>query len=250
MIDLTKRWPVGLNRKNWPDYLKVLLLLLFALIFVDGWVSQSLTEAPPVWRAPFFFITSFGLSDWILLPTLPVFLLSMLACRLIPSRQGKRAAYELGLVSGFTFLAVAIPGLLAAILKRLFGRGRPEVFDLVGPFDFQRVFNDWTYQSFPSGHSTTAMAVALVAGFIAPRYFSLLFIIAVMTGISRVVVGDHYPSDVLAGFALGTVGAFAVRNYFASRGWLFSVRSDGSIRFKGLPSLFRACRLQRQLKRA
>ncbi|RYE60590.1 MAG: phosphatase PAP2 family protein, partial [Hyphomicrobiales bacterium] len=100
-------------------------------------------------------------------------------------------------------------------------------------------FNDWTFQSFPSGHSTTAMATAVVVGFVAPRFFRLFLIIAVVTGISRVVVGDHYPTDVLAGFAVGTLGTYAIRNYFARRRWLFRAMPDGRVRFTGVPALRR-----------
>ena len=239
MIDLTKRWPLGLNRQNWPDYLNVLLLALFVLLFLDAYVSQNLISIAPVWREPFFFITDFGLSEWVLVPTLVVSVGCAIAWRLVPSGQPRRVTHEIGMVAGFAFLAVGVPGLITNLLKRLFGRGRPAVFDESGAFDFQRIFNDWTYQSFPSGHSTTAIATALVVGFVAPRYFLLVFSIALMTGISRIVVGDHYPTDVLAGFVVGALGAHAVRNLFARRRWLFAGTPGGRVRFRGLPALRR-----------
>jgi membrane-associated phospholipid phosphatase len=83
------------------------------------------------------------------------------------------------------------------------------------------------------------MATAVVVGFLAPRFFRLFLIIAVVTGVSRVVVGDHYPTDVLAGFALGALGTYAVRNYFARRQWLFKAMPDGRVRFRGVPALRR-----------
>jgi membrane-associated phospholipid phosphatase len=250
MFDLTKRWPLGLGRHNWPDYLSVFLLTLFALLFVDAWASQTMMAMPEIWQAPFEFITHFGLSDWVLIPTLIVFAIAAIAYRLVPSGNLRRAVYETGLVSAFAFLAVGVPGIVANLLKRLFGRGRPRVFDEVGAFDFQRFINDATYQSFPSGHATTAMATALVIGFIAPRYFTLFLIIALMTGLSRVAIGEHYPTDVVGGFVLGAIGAYAIRNAFAARRWLFAAKPDGHVRFRGLPALRRLWRRRRAQRAA
>lgn len=241
MSDLTKRWPFGLNRKNWPDYLAFFILALFILLFFDVYASRSAMAWPVEWRQPFQFVTHFGLSDWVLIPSGIVFLLSFATYRLWKrTSRWRRALYEMALLSGFIFAAVAGTGLLVNLLKRLIGRGRPAVFEEFGAFDFQYLFNDWTFQSFPSGHSTTAMATAVVVGFLAPRFFRLFLIMALVTGVSRVVVGDHYPTDVLAGFVVGGVGTYAVRNFFARRRWLFKAMPDGRVRFRGVPAL---CRL-------
>ena len=70
-----------------------------------------------------------------------------------------------------SFSASAIPGLVANIIKRIVGRGRPEVFDSTGTFSFEHFLNDWTYQSFVSGHTATIFAVAFVVSFLSPRWF-------------------------------------------------------------------------------
>lgn len=240
MVDLSKRWPLGLDRRNWPDYLAFFILTLFVLLFFDVYASRSAIEWDVEWRQPFQFVTHFGLSDWVLIPSGIIFLLSFAIYRFLKRvSRWRLALYELALVSGFVFAAVGGTGILVNLLKRLFGRGRPAVFEEFGAFDFQYLLNDWTFQSFPSGHSTTAMATAMVVGFLAPRFFRLFLIVALVTGVSRVVVGDHYPTDVLAGFALGAVGTYAVRNYFARRRWLFQTMPDGRVRFRGVPALRR-----------
>lgn len=249
MDKLTRRWPLGLDRESWPDVLARILLVLFLLVFIDAWASQALQAWPAVWRAPFAFITDFGLSDWILIPALAVVILSALLRPLMKAGAPRRTMHEVLLVSAFVFVGVGLPGLVTNLLKRAFGRGRPEEFLDNGAFAFQHWVNDWTYQSFPSGHSTTAIASAFVIGFMAPRFFHLILLIAVMTGISRVVIGMHYPTDVVAGFVVGTVGAYAVRNVFASRRWLFVQRVDGSVRFRGTPNLRRAWRRLRHRAR-
>lgn len=242
MPNLTQRWPFGLNRKNWPDFAAAVLGLLFVLVFFDVYISQTLTAWPDAWRAPFVFITDFGLSELVLIPSLLVFVLSVIAYRLMPRGGNRRAVYELALVASFLFVGTGIPGLVANLLKRLFGRARPEFFIETGTFQFQQVFNDWSFQSFPSGHSTTALATAFVVGFLVPRYFRLILLIAVMTGISRIVIGMHYPTDVVAGCVLGMLGAYAIRNLYARRRWLFVIQPDGRVRFRGTPNLRRAWR--------
>lgn len=246
MSDLTKRWPFGLNRRNWPDYLAFFIFALFVLLFFDVYASRSATAWAVEWRQPFQFVTHFGLSEWVLVPSALVFLVSFLMFRFWGKTSlWRRAIFELSLLSGFIFAAVAGTGLITAFAKRILGRGRPTVYDDFGAFDFQYIFNDWTFQSFPSGHSTTAMATAIVVGFLAPRFFRLFLIIALVTGVSRVVTGDHYPTDVLAGFAVGTLGTYAIRNLFARRRWLFRPTTGGKIRFTGVPALRRL--LQRAL---
>ncbi len=59
--------------------------------------------------------------------------------------------------------------------------------------------------SFPSSHSTLAMAMAVVLTFHFPRVRIPVFILVVLIGFSRVYFGVHYLSDVLAGFVLGGV---------------------------------------------
>lgn len=249
MPNLMHRWPLDLDRKNWPDFAAAIVLVLFVMVFFDVWVSQSLQAWPDIWRAPFAFITDFGLSDWVLIPTLLVFVVAVIALRL-PIGRYRRATYELGLVASFVFIGVGLPGLLANLLKRTFGRARPEEFIETGAFQFQHFLNEANFQSFPSGHATTAIATAFVVGFMAPRFFRLILLIAVMTGISRIVIGMHYPTDVVAGFVVGTLGAYAVRNFYASKRWLFAFRNDGTVRFRGVPNLRRAFRRAGQRAKA
>ncbi len=62
--------------------------------------------------------------------------------------------------------------------------------------------------SFPSAHATASFASATAMARIAPEYRYVLFGIASVMAVTRPYLGMHYPSDVLAGIALGTtVGA-------------------------------------------
>jgi len=57
--------------------------------------------------------------------------------------------------------------------------------------------------SFPAGHAATAFAGATLLTYVAPRLWPLFATLAVAVGFSRIYVGVHYPTDVLAGAAIG-----------------------------------------------
>ena len=59
--------------------------------------------------------------------------------------------------------------------------------------------------SFPSAHATSAVAAAIVLGRVAPAARVPLYALAVATCLGRPYLGMHYPSDVIAGAALGAV---------------------------------------------
>jgi membrane-associated phospholipid phosphatase len=58
--------------------------------------------------------------------------------------------------------------------------------------------------SFPSAHATASFAAATAMSRFAPEYKALLFGAAALMAVTRPYLGMHYPSDVLAGAALGT----------------------------------------------
>lgn len=100
----------------------------------------------------------------------------------------------------YSALGAAIAGVgLFTWLKRRIGRPRPadrQVWALVTvPDRF----------SFPSGHTITAFAVALDLGRFYPHLLPFLCFAAASVGVSRVVLGVHYLTDVLAGAAIGSL---------------------------------------------
>ena len=139
---------------------------------------------------------------------------------------------------GFVFMAVGLPSLFATIVKRLIGRGRPFV---EGTDVFAYEPFSWTarYASMPSGHATTAFAALVAIGAIFPQARALMWIYAVLIGLSRVIITAHHPSDVIAGAIVGAAGALLVRNWFAARRLGFKVTADGSVRPMPGPSLHR-----------
>jgi undecaprenyl-diphosphatase len=73
----------------------------------------------------------------------------------------------------------------------------------------------------------TVFATATALAFMAPRLGSWLFVLAVLIAASRVITGAHYPSDVIAGAALGFATVIVMRRAFAARQIVFRSRESG-----------------------
>jgi undecaprenyl-diphosphatase len=74
--------------------------------------------------------------------------------------------------------------------------------------------------SFPSGHTMTAFSVALVVSYFYPSLEAPLFFLAISIAVSRIVLGMHFLSDVLAGVVLGVALGCASITAFAAMGFI------------------------------
>jgi undecaprenyl-diphosphatase len=101
--------------------------------------------------------------------------------------------------------AVVTGILLFHRVKRLVGRIRPRDIE---PHCWAHIVTRDRF-SFPSGHSTTAFAVALSLGSFYPEIMPVLLLLAANVAGSRVVIGMHFLSDVLVGSAMGASLGYA-----------------------------------------
>jgi membrane-associated phospholipid phosphatase len=116
-------------------------------------------------------------------------------------------------------LSFCISGLMAQFLKRVVFPDvlRPAAYldqmpglELVPGIDLHHTL------AFPSGHTTTAFAVLLLAGFIIHKKYAVFsfMLLAWLTGISRVYLSQHFLADVLGGSLLGVLSALFFYWYF------------------------------------
>lgn len=104
-------------------------------------------------------------------------------------------------------LTVVVAFAVSEALKTYFAVPRPFVAEgflplvNVSPRDF--------YGSFPSGHTAFLAALGSAIFFTEKFPGTLVLLLGVLVGIGRVLVGVHYPVDILGGFAIGViVGGF------------------------------------------
>ncbi|PKN05735.1 MAG: phosphatase PAP2 family protein [Deltaproteobacteria bacterium HGW-Deltaproteobacteria-9] len=108
----------------------------------------------------------------------------------------------------FLFTAVALSGVIINLIKPLVGRMRPKLLFEANLYGFDPFRIGYEYNSFPSGHATTVFALATALALFFPRWRLPLVGFAVVVGVSRIVVGAHYLSDVMAGAYVGLMTVF------------------------------------------
>lgn len=114
---------------------------------------------------------------------------------LLGRRQGARAAVAAGASAALALGA-------AQVISGLVDRHRPYVDHAIHVFVARS-----TDPSFPSDHSTAAFAIAVAVALRFRRLGWVALAFAAALAVVRVFVGAHYPSDVVAGAALGSLAA-------------------------------------------
>ncbi len=117
----------------------------------------------------------------------------------------------------YIFLAAVVAGILIQVPKHVFDASRPpgvlalDLFSVVGKAHKSN--------SFPSGHSATALVAATLVGLACGRVWLAVCLIAAgaLAAFSRIAVGVHWPADVLAGSAIGILVAVLMFRGFADR---------------------------------
>lgn len=100
-------------------------------------------------------------------------------------------------------VAVSTAMLLAETLKWFFGRYRPVMFFEHDLYGFSWLAEKGKMHSFPSGHTVRIFSAMTALALIWPRAGAGFLSLAVLVGVSRVLVTRHYPSDVVAGAFVG-----------------------------------------------
>lgn len=146
--------------------------------------------ALPLMSVVAFAITQFG-SEFII------------AAMGIAAYVSSRGSKNLGLA---IIVAIVISDAALFLVKSSYFRSRP--YEVLSNVNLP--FGKGEGSSFPSGHATRAFAFASLFPLLKGRKYSLAIILAIFVALTRVIIGVHFPFDVLGGASLGSTVALIV----------------------------------------
>lgn len=190
---------IYMNKKRYMHFAGGCTFLIFAFLsyvvkFYPNWLqpfdnalTSIIRNLHPQWTGFFSWITQFGDSTNIIILFLIIFFVLV---------YRKKYVDAIWLSLGLAIIA----GVISPLLKLFFARERPLLEHLVTE----------TSYSFPSGHATASMVfygslIFLVPLFIQTKFWRVglqicLAIFILLIGISRIYLGVHFPTDILAGY--------------------------------------------------
>ena len=200
-------WPRG---KFWAVWCLAAVVLVMGVLPLDGAVNEafaSLRARPGLkpWES----------RDWYQalrqLGFLPVWLVTGLCLWLIDLGRGRALTPSCsrgGLVAG----AAALAGLLAEVMKPLVGRIKPEESqgDPLRFWPLDERIARLSDTGFVSSHAAVSMGAAAALAYLFPRCGPVMILAAMGTGLTRLLVGGHYLSDVVGGMLIGWLAARTV----------------------------------------
>lgn len=155
--------------------------------------------------------------DWVLRRTNKQ---AMIRAALFMSKSGDGHLYAIAAILTLLFkefelfllllAAFALERTLYTIFKKGFKRNRPA--NILKNYQSLVIPSDEF--SFPSGHTSASFMMATIISVLVPAIFPFLYLWALAVGSSRVILGVHFPTDILAGATLGTTVALTTLNMF------------------------------------
>lgn len=180
------------------------MFLLFVSAFLSYWyLDQALAHyiyqsGINVSNTFFNAVTQFGDSKYPLIATFLLYLIYRKSDKLFARKNL------------YVFSAVAISGLIVDIIKVIAGRMRPELLFDTHQYGFSGFKFESSFYSFPSGHSATAFAFFIALSLLNPKYKPLFLVLAILIVLSRIILLQHYLSDVAIGSAIGAFCAYGI----------------------------------------
>lgn len=154
------------------------------LILLDAQLSQQVRSIEKVtWLRPICVLLAHSGDSWFWLAGLA------LAVLLAP--------FDWKLRAGILMTGILITAVVTMAAKFTIRRQRP-------PGEWGEIYRSVDPHSFPSGHASRAVMLAVLSTIIFPPWIAILLLIwALLVALARVAMGVHYLSDVIAGGLLG-----------------------------------------------
>ena len=173
------------------------------LLEMDGklllWLKEAFSH--PVLDKIMTFISSLGNKGFIWIAIGVLFLL--FGCK---NKKWKNDGFLVLFSLAANFLACNV------ILKLLIDRTRPYYV-----LDYTPLIPPVGDPSFPSGHTSASFAAATAIYVINKKWGAVAYVFAAVMGFSRLYLGVHFPTDVLAGALVGTAAAIGIIRIFDAK---------------------------------
>ncbi len=200
--------------------LLVLVACGLSMFFADQYLSSFLTpeQYQSIYR-PVRELTELGVSNHFF-----VFCAVALIASFVALKQkkwsissGQKIKLEKLRTWTLTFLySLLASGAVVQIFKFIFGRQRPHRTDQRDPLVFDFFTTNWHFHSFPSGHTQTLFTVATALTMAFPKRAVWFYLGACVVAFTRVLLMEHFFSDLLMGGFIG----------YAMTLWVFSKRAS------------------------
>lgn len=168
----------------------------------DNQLFLAINNLPhlPIFNRVFLFFSLNPLIIWIALAIIPV--------ALSPKKIRAKLLFQI-ITSAVLSLFIA-----TIVLKPIFARPRPDISNgesVVIVSEQPALFSFANKYSFPSGHASVVVAVSFILAKSRKKYASVFYAVSFLTAFSRIYLGKHYPSDILAGVLIGFIIGWFVR---------------------------------------
>ena len=204
---------------------KKILFFFIISILLSFVIDTKLTLFFYGFNEPFksFFhtVTKFGDSLYYLLFIALFFLILRVRKNISPIFKN---LYDLNV---FVFYNIILSGVVTQILKHLVGRPRPKMllFDH-DSLDLNLFTFNSSFHSFPSGHTSTIFSIVFVFYFLFPGIKKYIISVGIFIALTRLIIGAHYLSDVIAGSAVSYFVFIFLRNKFFIQERLFIKKDE------------------------
>lgn len=204
--------------RSLPFLIALLVILAAALIGVSFLIDKPVEQAVLAangghWCRSLLSTTASRYGDW------PELMLLGGAGYLL-ARRTKNVRWQRLLLSAM--IASTLAGMAVNASRLTTGRTRPRAQASQGWYgprhDGRWLIGQADFNSFPSGHTATAVGFAGVLLFGAPAWGSVAIALAGLIAYSRLLLGAHHPSDVVAATVIALAVAWAVWEFLGKRG--------------------------------
>lgn len=188
----------------------VLMFTAFLFIFVDKPLALYLHQLDLRQIKAIYLLTKLGIGG---LYFVGLFSLVLFFRYIYPHKLNESRVF-------FLWLCAIIPSCFTLVVKMCFGRARPDVLFDMGGYGFYWLQTNAKFWSFPSGHTTTSMGFCFGLWVLFPRYRYLWMFLGLSIAMSRVLLTQHYLSDVLIAAYLSLLLVGLTTCFLKQKGYL------------------------------